>query len=136
MKQRDLLDGDSPVRKPPAKYTDTQRLTAHYRSEYQKKFGEMPVIDGADGKILKELIGQFGYEKVRGRLSDYLAWDDEYVANAGYPLTLFRRSWNRLTAQLQKRALRSTDVTPNCAHRPRCRTPAEHTKRRIADMKR
>lgn len=135
MKQRDLLDGDTPVRKPPTSYTDAQRLTAYYCTEYQNKFGETPVIDAADGKILKRLVVQFGYEKVRARLADYLVWDDEYVANAGYPLALFRRSWNRLTAQLQKRALRSADVMPSCAHKPRCRTPAEHTRRRILDMK-
>lgn len=138
MKQRDLLDsGESPPRKPPPKYTDTQRLTAFYSTEYQKKFNERPVINVEDGKILKRLVAQFGYEKVRERIGVYLSWDDDYVSEHGYPLSLLGRTWNRITAQIQKRAMRSSGgVVTECTHRPRCRTHAEHTKKRIAEMKR
>jgi hypothetical protein len=135
VKQRDLFSEPS-VRKAPATYTDTQRLTAYYRTQYQQKFGEAPLIEPADGKILKSLITQFGYEKVRARLSDYLSMDDTYIVNEGYPLRLFRRAWNKLTAQAQARTQRTDDGVPReCAHRPRCKTAAAHTKRKIADMR-
>lgn len=137
MKQRDLLDDDSKPRpRPPSRYTETQQLTGFYRAEYQKRFGETPVIEPRDAKILKDLIGQFGAPKVRSRLSEYLRWEDEYVANAGYPLWLFRRDWNRLTSVLLKRTLRNGGgAITSCSHRPRCRTAAEHTKKRLADLK-
>jgi hypothetical protein len=136
MKQCDLLGPDGNGATPARKYTDTQRLTGFYINEFQRKFGERPVVTPGECKALKLLVAQFGYEKVRSRLVEYLAWDDEFAANAGYPIWLLSRCWNRLTAQAQKRGVggRFSEVR-ECAHEPRCRTLADHTRRRIDEQR-
>lgn len=135
MKQRDLLDDGTPARKPSPKYTDAQRLTAFYRNEYKRMFGELPVVEIYDGKALKNLAQTFGYETVQSRITEYLRWDNDYAAEQGYPLWLLRRKWNQLASHLLKRSRNGGDDRMTCAHRPRCGSAAEHTKKRLMELR-
>lgn len=90
-----------PKRKPspPAQGGAVQKLIGVYVERYTARFGEPPVILKRDGAILKSLVGQFGLEKVDQRLRAFMGWDDSYVVESGFALTMFQSSWNRLAAR-------------------------------------
>lgn len=122
-------------RKPPATYTDAQRLTAAWVKGWAAKFGEDPVVQPQDGKIFKTLATQKGVDLVLERLAAYFAWDDAFIEQAGYTVSMFHKSWNRLTAHLAKQATRvESAAPPDCRHVPRCRSAAAHTRRKSRDM--
>lgn len=81
---------------PPIAGGVVQELVALWVRLFEQKFREKPVITARDGAALKRLVAHSGAEAVRRRLPRYLALDDAYVANEGYPLSLLQRSWNKL----------------------------------------
>lgn len=84
---------------PSAPPQTVQRLIGVYRIGYERRFHEPPVILKRDGAILKSLINQFGPDKVEQRLRAFLQWDDSFVVDSGYALTMFQSCWNRLAAR-------------------------------------
>lgn len=76
-----------------------QHLLSLYRAGYERRFHEPPVILKRDGALLKSLIKQFGQEKVEARLKAFLAWDDSFVVDSGFALSLLHSCWNRLAAK-------------------------------------
>lgn len=76
-----------------------QRLLSVYRQGYEARFHEPPVILKRDGPLLRSLINTFGVDKVEARLRAFLKWDDQFVVDSGYALTLFHSNWNRLAAR-------------------------------------
>lgn len=99
----DLFDVNrksSRPRKPATAPLLLQKLFAIYRDGYERRFSEPPVILKRDGPILAGLVRQFGIEKVEARLRAFLAWDDQYVIDSGFALSMFHASWNRLAARL------------------------------------
>ena len=89
-----------PLKAEPAPPGAIQNLLSLYRQGYERRFHEPPVILKRDGPLLRNLIQQFGALKVEQRLRAYLAWDDEFVVNSGYALTVFHSNWNRLAARV------------------------------------
>jgi hypothetical protein len=77
-----------------------QRLLGLYREGYEHRFHEPPVILKRDGPILRGLVQQFGEAKVAERLAAFLRWDDQFIVESGYALTVFHSNWNRLTARV------------------------------------
>lgn len=121
---------------PARKYTAAQNLTSRYVKGYEQRHGEKPAVEPRDGKTLKEMATQFGEELVAQRLDAYLAWDDPFVADAGWPVYLFRRCWNRLAQQVLKTQRQQRgSVARGCQHQPPCSTDAEHTQKRLKDMR-
>ena len=84
---------------PSAPPQTVQRLIGVYRTCYEHRFHEPPVVMKRDGAILKSLIVQFGPDKVEQRLRAFMQWDDTFVVDSGYALTLFQSCWNRLAAR-------------------------------------
>lgn len=81
-------------------------LLGIYRDGYTRQFGEPPLVHKSDGKVLRDLVVQFGHEKVRARLLAFLEWDDQYVRENAYALHVFHRQWNRLAAMVVSSAPR------------------------------
>ncbi len=138
MTQGDILGGARvpPVRKPdpPGKL-----LTGLYVSGYERRHGEKPIVQPGDGKLFIMLASQFGVDLVAQRLDAYIAWDDPYIAEAGWPVYLFKRCWNRLAQHCLKTSRQTSfasgAVARGCTHKPPCRTDAEHTQKHLKDMR-
>lgn len=99
----DLFDVKRKALRPkptPAPSGVIQHLIGLYRLGYEGRFGEPPVVLKRDGPILRGLVQQFGAAKVEQRLRAYLAWDDQFVVDSGYALTMFHACWNRLAARV------------------------------------
>lgn len=84
-----------------------------YRDGYTRQFGEPPLVHKSDGKVLRDLVVQFGFEKVKARLEAFLAWDDPYVRDNAYALHVFHRQWNRLAAMVVSSGPRPTRGVPD-----------------------
>lgn len=102
MESVDLFDVSrkrKPVKAEAAPPGVIQNLLTIYRQGYERRFHEPPVILKRDGPLLRSLVKQFGALKVEQRLRAFLAWDDDFVVNSGYALSMFHSCWNRLAAR-------------------------------------
>lgn len=97
---------DKPARRkaPPAPAGAVQHLIGVYKALYEARFRELPVVLQRDGAVLKSLVVAYGAEKVEARLQAFMAWDDRFVAESGYALTLLQSQWNRLAAMVLQAA--------------------------------
>lgn len=84
---------------PPAPSGVVQNLIRVYVERYTCRFNEPPVVLKRDGAILKSLVMQFGADKVEQRLRAFMDWDDSFVVDSGFALTMFQSCWNRLAAR-------------------------------------
>lgn len=86
----------------PAPSGAVQHLIGVYRTAYESRYGELPVITKKDGALLKGLVQTFGAPKVEARLKAFMVWEDKFIDEQGYTVGVFHQQWNRLTAQVQK----------------------------------
>lgn len=75
------------------------KLIMLWVSLFTRRFGERPVVTGRDGKALKDLVKHYDAATVGQRLEQYLALDDVYLHDAGFPLSLLPSVWNRLAVK-------------------------------------
>jgi len=86
-------------RTPPAPDGAVHKLVMLWVGLFERRFGEKPMITSRDGATLKRLVTASDAATVGRRLEQYLALDDAYLREAGYPLGVLPSVWNRLIAQ-------------------------------------
>ena len=72
--------------------SDVQRFLGAYQELFQQHSaqGELPPMAwGRDGKLVKGLLAQYGYERLRELLARFFASEDAWVRKRGYALACF-----------------------------------------------
>ena len=68
-----------------------------YHDKFLEKFGVKPDINGGkDGKILNDLVGKYGEQKVKDLIAQFLNSDDQFIAQAGWTVGVFKTQVNKL----------------------------------------
>ena len=78
---------------------EVRRFLQAYRDGFRRHtlHGEPPVIDwGKDGKLVKQLLRVYPYDRLAGLLERFLSTDDEWTRKCGYSLYAFKASIGRL----------------------------------------
>lgn len=99
--------------------------------------GKYVFVYAKDAPQMKRLIGALGLEELLDRMATYIRDSDPFLTKARHPFGLFVSGVNRYVAEgkaAEDLELEAEGV-PDCKHDPRCKTDAEHTKRKIADMR-
>jgi hypothetical protein len=72
-------------------------LIDHYHNEFVRIFKIKPIIDGGkDGKILQKIVGDYGVEKTKQLITQFLEIDDEWIASTGRPIGVFKGQIQKL----------------------------------------
>lgn len=99
---KETISGKPPKRNKPD--PGVKEFIDYYSQSFERKFGNKPLIAGAkDGGIVKELLKHLELEKLKALLDDYLELDDQFLADHGYSLALFRTRINGLQIGPNKR---------------------------------
>ena len=103
--------------------SDVHRLLRAYRDGFRRHtpHGEPPVIDwGKDGKLIKQLLRVYPYDRLLRLLEQFLSSDDEWCRKQGYSLYAFKASIGRLLVSEGKREqkLRAALKNPMVIHTP------------------
>lgn len=87
-----------------------------------------------DAPNLKRLLKMLGEEELSARMVRYIATDDPFIVRARHPFGLFVTGVNSYAGQAAPFTLEEDGPVADCRHSPKCRTDAEHTTRRRADL--
>ncbi len=83
--------------------TEVNQAIGHYLELFEKTTGEAAIISrGKDHKNIKEIINQYGIEKTLSLLDAYFETADQFVADRGYSLGLFRSNISSLIVRYKE----------------------------------
>lgn len=80
-----------------SKKHEIKELLSEYERQFVEKFHERPVIHhGKDAALAKNLIGLYGLEKVKAKLTAFFTSPDQFIRGSGYSFGLFHSMFNKL----------------------------------------
>ena len=85
---------------------------------------------GRDGAAFKRLLKALPLEEIIGRMEAFLADTDPWLVQRRHPLGVFLKNINSIGPTHQAPA-----PVIGCSHVPRCTSEAEHTKKRLAEVR-
>lgn len=88
-----------------------------------------------DRGTMKTLLRRMDVDEILARAARYISSEDGFYARSRHPWGLFVSSINQWAAPAAGNGELELDVEPlACSHNPPCRSDAEHTRRRHAEM--
>lgn len=90
-----------------------------------------------DRAQMKRLLGSMPIEELERRIVRYLRTEDPFFTKARHSFGLFVTTVNQHASAATVSALEldPENEAPDCKHTPRCQDDAEHTRRRMSDMR-
>lgn len=89
--------------KKPDSLTGHKSFVTFWHQKYKKRFGVPYKFEKAkDGKLVKELLIAFGYEKLSLMAAAFLDSKDEWVIKAGFTIGIFYRQANTIAQKLNQ----------------------------------
>lgn len=118
--------GENPVGA--AIITWRRKWKAHYGADY--------TMTAADKGQIKRLVTQLGVDDVTRRMTAFFSDRDLFLAKNRHPMNLFVGGINRFAQPVSMRPEDLPDEIPaDCRHDPPCRSDADHTRKRAAEMR-
>ena len=78
-------------------------LVKFYCYEFERRFGNVPVVNGSEIGALAALIRDYPEDHLRKMVMEYFELDDDFVKNSGYVLKFFPLKINRILIELSKK---------------------------------
>lgn len=83
---------------------DHKKAVTYFCDRYQERFGiAYAFSDGKDGRLLKNLLTVFGYDKLIAIIDHFFETDDDFLCQAGYTIGTLKTKANTLAQQLSGR---------------------------------
>lgn len=100
--------------------------------------GKYVFVFAKDGPQMKRLIQALGLEELLDRMATYIRDSDPFLTKARHPFGLFVSGVNRYVSEgKDAEALElEAEGVPDCHHVPACKSDAEHTRRKLEEMRR
>lgn len=110
-----------------------KRVNEAFTAAWRKRYGRDYVYVGAkDATAVKRLLKALNVDEVIRRIPLYIANDDPFFTKVGHSLSMFASTINQHAGSTQEVG---AELPFGCAHRPPCRSDAEHTRRQLAEMR-
>jgi hypothetical protein len=128
------VEGVNPVREVLAFYDElwVSRYSAGAKPPVRYEFNR--TIDPA---TVKRWLKTMDVLVLKGRITRYFADRDAFLVRHKHPFNLFIKNFNTYAPPANQGAsvASSPEPVPQCSHVPPCGTDAEHTRRRMEDMR-
>lgn len=83
--------------------TDHQRIVKAFCDAYERHVGtKYPFNGGKDGKLLKDLLAIYPPDQLETFIAAFFEMDDEFFADAGHSLGVFRSCLPKVIAYVNK----------------------------------
>lgn len=119
----------------------TGEIFQHFSDLWERRYRAKYTFNGAvDGNHIKRLLKVFDVPTLKARLTRYFADDDSFLLKNRHAFNVFIGRVNNYATPEKGKSPLLADDTPapvvGCTHTPPCGTDAEHTRRRMGDMRR
>ncbi len=123
------VTGENPVR-------DT---IAYWCRAWKERYGVSYDVMPGDAKQLRRLIVEHGGEEMHKRIDAFFSDRDRFIIQNKHPLGFFlKRAQNYASTAPPQWIAMEDDHEPapiDCKHEPPCRTDAEHTRKRMSELR-
>src|SRR5688572_16993464 len=107
-----------------------------WKTSWQTVHGAAYTMTAADKGHVKRLVTQLGADDVKARMKNYLNDRDPFLARNKHPLNFFVSRINQYAELISMHPPELPDEIPaDCRHDPPCRSDADHTRKRAAEMR-
>lgn len=118
----------------------TGEIFQHFSESWERRYRAKYVFNGAvDGNHIKRLLKVFDVPTLKARISRYIADDDTFPVKNKHAFNVFIGRVNSYATPASTDAVGfDLDATPviGCMHMPKCRTDAEHTRKKMGELRR
>lgn len=116
----------------------TGEIFQHFADLWERRYRAKYTFNGAvDGNHIKRLLKVFDVPTLKARLTRYFADDEPFVLKNRHAFNVFI---GRINSYATPGSTSSAGDAPapvvGCTHTPPCGTDAEHTRRRMGDLRR
>lgn len=109
-------------------------VIARWKAAWKKKYGAEYELSSADAGNMKRLVTKRGKDDAAARLGRYINDNDPWLVRQRHPLAAF---WSRENGygKTVHETVEDGDTPSGCSHRPPCKTDAEHTSKKMQEMR-